>query len=169
MTMVEKSYSDPIFRTSDLYDHHADEVQVAEPLFRHYGGARRFCGPIATLKVYEDNLLVHEQLKEPGAGRVIVIDGGGSLRAALVGDTLAKRAREMGYAGFLIYGCIRDVAECAGIDIGLAALAACPARPKKKGFGERGLPLAFASVKFTPGEWLYADEDGVLTCARKLL
>lgn len=156
------------FKTADLYDAHAAEVQVLEPMLRHFGGLRRFCGPIATLKVYEDNLQVHEQLKEPGEGRVLVIDGGGSLRAAIVGDVLAQRAKDMGYAGCVINGCVRDVADCARIEIGLLALASNPTRPKKKGFGERGLPVAFGGVKFTPGEWLYADEDGVLVCARKL-
>jgi regulator of ribonuclease activity A len=156
------------FKTADLYDAHTDEVHVAAPLLRHFGGRQRFCGPMVTLKVYEDNLLVHEQLKEPGEGRVIVIDGAGSLRTAIVGDILAQRGKDMGYAGFVINGCVRDIADCAKIDIGMMALAANPTRPKKKGFGERGLPVAFAGVKFTPGEWLYADEDGILVCARKL-
>ena len=156
------------FKTADLYDEHTAEVQVAEPLFRHFGGRRTFCGPIATLKVFEDNLLVHEQLKESGEGRVLVIDGGGSLRSALVGDVLAQRAKDMGYAGCVINGCVRDVADCAKIEVGLMALAANPTRPKKKGFGERGVPVAFGGVKFTPGDWLYADDDGILVCARKL-
>jgi len=120
------------------------------------------------IKVYEDNLLVNEQLKEPGEGRVLVIDGGGSVRSAIVGDVLAQRAKDMGYAGYVINGCVRDVADCARIDIGLMALASTPVRPKKKGFGERGTPVAFGAGKFTPGEWLYADEDGILVCARKL-
>src|SRR5512139_1199014 len=98
-----------MFKTADLYDAHAEEVQVVEPMFRHFGGTRQFCGPIATVKVYEDNLLVHEQLKEPGEGRVMVIDGAGSLRAAIVGDILAQRGKDMGYGGFVIYGCVRDV------------------------------------------------------------
>ncbi len=157
-----------MFKTADLFDAHSDEVHVVAPLLRHFGGARRFCGPMATLKVYEDNLLVHEQLKEPGAGRVIVIDGAGSLRAAVVGDILVQRARDMGYSGYVVNGCVRDVADCSRIDIGLMALAANPTRPKKKGFGERGLPVAFGGVKFSPGEWLYADEDGILVCARQL-
>ena len=157
-----------MFKTADLYDAHADEVYVVAPMFHHFGGAKRFCGPMATLKVYEDNLLVHEQLKEPGAGRVIVIDGAGSLRAAVVGDILAQRAKDMGYSGYVINGCVRDVADCGRIEIGLLALASNPTRPKKKGFGERGAPVAFGGVKFTPGEWLYADEDGVLVCTRKL-
>lgn len=156
------------FKTADLYDAHSDEVAVAEPLLRHFGGRRRFCGPIATLKVYEDNLAVHEQLKEPGEGRVMVIDGAGSLRTAIVGDILAQRGKDMGYAGYVINGCVRDIADCANIDIGMMALASNPTKPKKRGFGERGFPVAFAGVKFTPGEWLYADEDGILVCARRL-
>ena len=157
------------FKTADLYDEHGDEVSVAEPILRHFGGRRSFCGPIATLKLYEDNLLLHEQLKERGEGRVLVIDGGGSLRCALVGDKLAQKAKDMGYAGYVIYGCVRDIADCAKIDIGLMAIASNPKRPKKKGFGERGLPVAFGGVKFTPGEWLYADDDGVVVCVRKLI
>ena len=156
------------FKTADLYDAHPEEVRVVEPLLRHFGGAKRFCGAIATLKLYEDNQPLHEQLKEPGAGRVIVIDGGGSLRSAIIGDVLAQRAKDMGYAGCVVYGCMRDVVECGAIDFGLMALASNPTRPKKKGFGERGVPVAFGGVRFAPGEWLYADEDGILGCARKL-
>lgn len=156
------------FKTADLYDAHGAELHVALPGLRHYGGRTRFAGPICTVKVFEDNQLVREQIDEPGAGRVIVVDGGASLRSALVGDVLAKRALDNGYAGFVINGCVRDTVECARMAIGLMALAANPTRPQKKGFGERGIPLAFAGVKFTPGEWLYADEDGIVLCARKL-
>ena len=156
-------------KTADLYDAHGTELQVALPGLRHYGGRTRFAGPICTVKVFEDNQLVREQIDEPGAGRVIVVDGGASLRAALVGDVLARRALDNGYAGFVINGCVRDTVECLRMAIGLMALAANPTRPQKKGFGERAVPLAFAGVKFTPGEWLYADEDGIVLCARKLL
>jgi regulator of ribonuclease activity A len=156
------------FKTADLYDAHGAELQVALPGLRHYGGRTRFAGPICTVKVFEDNQLVREQIDEPGAGRVIVVDGGASLRAALVGDVLAKRALDNGYSGFVINGCVRDTVECARMAIGLMALAANPTRPQKKGFGERAVPLAFAGVKFTPDEWLYADEDGIVLCARKL-
>jgi len=99
----------------------------------------------------------------------MVVDGGASLRAALIGDVLARRAQDNGYAGFVINGCVRDTLECAAMDIGIMALAANPTRPQKKGFGERGIPVAFAGAKFTPGEWLYADEDGILLCPRNLL
>jgi regulator of ribonuclease activity A len=157
------------FKTADLYDAHTAEVHVAAPGLRHFGGRRRFAGPICTLKVFEDNLVLRQQIDEPGAGRVMVVDGGASLRAALIGDVLAKRALDNGYAAFVINGCVRDTVECARMDIGIMALAANPTRPQKKGFGERGIPVAFAGVKFTPGEWRYADEDGILLCPRKLL
>jgi regulator of ribonuclease activity A len=156
------------FKTADLYDAHPEQVRVAEPGFTHYGGRRSFCGPILTLQVYEDNVLVHELLKEPGEGRVIVIDGAGSLRRAIVGDILAKRAMDQGFAGFVINGAVRDVVTTATLDIGLLARGVNPTKPKKNGFGERGKPLHFAGVTFAPGEWLYADEDGILLCARRL-
>ena len=156
------------FKTADLFDAHTAEVHVALPGLRHYGGRTRFAGRICTVKAFEDNLAVRQQIDEPGEGRVMVIDGGASLRAALIGDVLAKRALDQGYAGFVINGAVRDTVECARMDIGVMALAANPTRPQKKGFGERGIPVAFAGVKFTAGEWLYADEDGILVCARKL-
>jgi len=157
------------FKTADLYDANAGAVQVAAPGLRHFGGRRRFAGRICTVKCFEDNQAVKDQIEEPGEGRVIVVDGGGSLRAALVGDNVARRALERGYAGFVINGCVRDTADCAGMDIGLLALAANPTRPQQKSPGERGIPVAFAWVKFTPGDWLYADRDGVLVCPTKLI
>jgi regulator of ribonuclease activity A len=156
------------FKTADLYDANPTEVRIADPGFNHYGGRKRFVGQITTLLVYEDNVLVHELLKQPGEGKVIVIDGGGSLRNAIVGDILAQRAKDQGYAGFVINGAARDISTTANIDIGLMAMGVNPTKPKKNGFGERGKPLRFAGVTFTPGEWLYADEDGILLCARKL-
>ena len=156
------------FKTADLYDAYGIEVHVMLPMLRHFGGVRRFCGPIVTIRTFEDNLAVQEQLEEPGDGRVIVIDGGGSLHAALVGDRLAQRGMDMGYSGFVVNGCVRDVAECGSIAVGLMAIASNPTRPRKKGFGERALPVAFGGVKFSPADWLYADEDGIIVCARKL-
>lgn len=156
------------FKTTDLYDAHPEEVRVVAPLLRHFGGTKRFCGPIATLLLHDDNQLLREQLQEPGAGRVIVVDAGGSLRAAIIGDVLAQRAKDAGYTGCVIHGCMRDVVACGEIDFGLMALAANPTRPKKKGFGDRGVPVAFGGVRFVPGEWLYADEDGILVCGRAL-
>jgi len=156
------------FATPDLYDAHEQEVQVAEPLFRAYGGRARFCGAMATLKLHEDNSLVRATLEQPGAGRVLVIDGGGSLRCALVGDQLAVLAHKNGWAGIVVYGCIRDSVAIGGIDIGVRALATNPRKSVKKGAGDRDIPVTFAGVTFRPGEYLYADEDGILVAVEPL-
>ena len=156
------------FTTPDLYDAHEKEVQVADPLFRSYGGAARFCGPIATLKLHEDNSLVRTALEEPGNGRVLVIDGGGSLRCALVGDQLAVLARKNGWAGIVVNGCIRDSVEIGNMDIGIKALNTNPRKSVKKGAGDRDIAVTFAGVTFRPGEFVYADEDGVLVSAKRL-
>lgn len=157
------------FSTADLYDANGGRVHVALPGFHDYGGRRRFCGAIATVKVHEDNSLVRAALAEPGLGRVLVIDGGASMRCALVGDKLAELGRASGWSGMVISGCIRDSAAIAKIDIGIKALGTHPGRSVKKGAGERDVPVSFAGVAFRPGEYLYADEDGVLVSAEKLL
>ncbi|HEY5789682.1 MAG TPA: ribonuclease E activity regulator RraA [Gammaproteobacteria bacterium] len=149
-------------RTADLYDAHADALQVASPLFRDYGGRRRFHGPVATLKVFEDNSLVRAALAEPGAGRVLVVDGGGSLRCALLGDQLARLGVDHGWAGVVVYGCIRDAEVLAGMPLGVKALATHPAKSVKRGEGQRDLPVSFAGVTFAPGAWLCADADGIV-------
>jgi regulator of ribonuclease activity A len=156
------------FSTPDLYDAHEKDVQVADPLFRNYGGAPRFCGPIATLKLHEDNSLVRTALEEPGNGRVLVIDGGGSLRCALVGDQLAVLGRKNGWAGIVVNGCIRDSVEIGNMDIGIKALNTNPRKSVKKGAGDRDIAVTFAGVTFRPGEFVYADEDGVLVSAKRL-
>lgn len=156
------------FTTPDLYDAHENDVQVAEPLFRNYGGAARFSGSIATLKLHEDNSLVRTALETPGNGRVLVIDGGGSLRCALVGDQLAVLAAKNGWAGIVVNGCIRDSVEIGRMDIGIKALNTNPRKSVKKGAGDRDVPVTFAGVTFRPGEFVYADEDGLLVCARRL-
>ena len=157
------------YTTPDLYDAHEQDVRVAEPLFRNYGGAARFHGPIATVKVFEDNSLVRAALEESGAGRVLVVDGGGSLRCALVGDQLAMLAEKHSWAGIIVHGCIRDSVEIARINIGVKALNTSPKKSVKKGAGERNIPVIFAGVTFAPGEYVYADEDGILLSERKLL
>ncbi|RLA37664.1 MAG: putative 4-hydroxy-4-methyl-2-oxoglutarate aldolase, partial [Gammaproteobacteria bacterium] len=106
------------FLTADLYDSHGDALQVAAPVFRDYGGRRRFHGPVATLKVYEDNSLVRETLGQPGEGRVLVVDGGGSLRCALLGDNLAQMGAANGWAGVVVHGCIRDAVEIGKLPLG---------------------------------------------------
>ena len=156
------------FATADLYDQHEHRVQVLAPMLSDYGGKRRFSGPIATVKVFEDNSLVRAALEEPGAGKVLVVDGGGSLRCALVGDKLAELASRNGWAGLVVYGCIRDAAAIATIPIGLKAVNTTPRKSAKLGAGDRDIPVQFAGVTFTPGWFLYADEDGVLVSEQPL-
>jgi regulator of ribonuclease activity A len=150
------------FKTADLYDRHEDRVRVCEPLFRDFGGRRRFAGPVATVKCFEDNTQVKAALAEPGAGRVLVVDAGGSLRCAMLGDLIAESAVENGWAGVLMYGCVRDSAELSGMALGVRALAANPRKSVRRGEGQRDLPVSFAGVAFRPGDWVYCDEDGVL-------
>ncbi len=154
--------------TADLYDAHGDALQVASPLLRDYGGRRAFHGPVATLKVHEDNSLVREALGEPGAGRVLVVDGGGSLRCALLGDNLARMAAANGWAGVVIHGCIRDSVEIGKLPVGVKALATHPAKSLKRGEGQRDVPVRFADVVFEPGSYLYADEDGIVVATGPL-
>lgn len=149
-------------KTADIYDEHEHEIQVCEPIFRDYGGHIRFSGQIATIKCHEDNSLVREQLGQPGQGRVLVVDAGGSRRCAMLGDLLAQKGVDNGWAGVLMYGCIRDAREIGGMPIGVKALAAIPKKSIKKGAGEADIPVTFAQVTFRPGDWLYADEDGVV-------
>ncbi len=150
------------YATADLWDAHEGKLQVLEPLFADFGAVEAFHGPVSTVKVHEDNVLVRAALEEPGAGRVLVVDGGGSLRCALVGDRLAALAAEKGWAGLVVYGCIRDSALIAEIEVGVKALATNPKKSVKKGAGDRDIPVTFGGVTFRPGAWLYADRDGVV-------
>jgi regulator of ribonuclease activity A len=154
--------------TTDLCDAHPD-VQVCEPVFSDFGGRRAFHGPIATLKVFEDNGPVRSALEAPGDGRVLVVDGGGSLRCALVGGLLGKLAVERGWAGIVVYGCVRDCDELAACDVGVKALALHP-RKSEKGLhgGHANRLLRFAGVTFGSGAWLYADADGIVVSDRAL-
>lgn len=157
-----------IMKTADLYDDYMDEVQVAAPIFRDFGGEVAFHGRIATVKLHEDNSLVRQTLREAGNGRVLVIDGGGSLRCALVGDRLAQLAIDNAWAGLVVYGCIRDSADIGAMPIGVKALAAMPRKSVKRGAGVADIPVRFADVTFTPGHYLYADADGILVAAQAL-
>lgn len=160
------------FKTPDLCDQFEAElgktVRVVAPMFQRYGGCGSFSGEIVTLKVFEDNSLVRQAFAEDGRGKVLVIDGGGSLRCALVGDQLAILAHKNGWEGVVVYGCIRDSADINGIDIGVRALNTHPQKTVKKGVGERNLAVTFGGVTFRPGEWLYADEDGVIVATHPL-
>ncbi len=158
----------PEFKTTDLCDEHEGAVEVCEPMFRSYGGRRRFAGPASTVSCLDDNSRVREAVGEPGHGRVLVVDGGGSRQCALLGDLLAARAVENGWAGVVVHGCVRDTAVIAGLDLGVLAIDAHPRRSKKRGEGHREVTVRFGGVSFHPGAWVYADEDGVVVAAGRL-
>ncbi|KAJ4829305.1 hypothetical protein Tsubulata_001011 [Turnera subulata] len=144
------------------------DLRVLQPIFKIYGQSRAFSGPIVTLKVFEDNVLVRELIERKGEGRVLVIDGGGSTRCALVGGNLGQMAQNTGWAGILVNGCIRDVDEINGCDIGVRALASNPMKSNKKGIGEKHIPVHIAGTLIRDGEWLYADSDGILISKTEL-
>lgn len=151
--------------TTDLCDTHGERIAVAEPVFRDFGARLSFDGAVATVKIFEDNTLVREALSEPGRGRVLVVDGGGSTRCALLGDRLAAMAIDNGWSGIVVFGCVRDTAELAQMDLGIKALAAHPRKSEKRGEGQREVPVVFAGVVFAPGAHLYADKDGIIVVA----
>jgi len=135
---------------------------------RDFGGAKSFHGAIATVQCFEDNSLVRKTLESDGRGRVLVVDGGGSMRRALLGDQLAALGVRNQWSGVVINGCIRDSAVIATLPFGVKALGAHPRKSEKKNRGKTGLPVYFAEIEFRPGEWLYADEDGIVV-AREVL
>jgi regulator of ribonuclease activity A len=162
------------FATTDLCDDHANLLEdgrfaVLPPVFRQYGLRVQFFGRVTTLKVHEDNALVRTVLETPGDGNVLVVDGGGSLRRALVGGQLGLLAQDNGWAGIIVDGCIRDTDEINACDIGVRALAAHPQKSSKKGAGERNLRVHIAGVPVSPGDWIYADADGILVAQQKLV
>ncbi|WP_447824778.1 putative 4-hydroxy-4-methyl-2-oxoglutarate aldolase [Aeromonas salmonicida] len=153
----------------DLCDQHGDTLQVADPLFHDFGGKPLFYGQAVTLSCYEDNSLVRELVNRPGQGRVMVIDGGGSLRRALLGDQLAIKAAEQGWEGIVIFGAVRDVGTLATLALGVKALASCPVKTEKLGKGELDAVVSFAGVTIHPGDYVYADLNGVLVSAARLI
>lgn len=156
------------FKTADLYDQHGDTLRVCEPIFRDFGGMSRFHGPIVTVKCFEDNSLVKSTLAEPGAGRVLVVDAGGSRRCAMLGDLIAASAVEQGWAGVVLFGCVRDTVEIGAMPLGIKALASIPRKSERRGEGQRDIPVTFAGVRFAPGDHIYCDEDGLLVADRAL-
>ncbi|KAL8519347.1 hypothetical protein ACS0TY_010325 [Phlomoides rotata] len=144
------------------------ELRALQPVFQIYGQRQIFCGPVVTLKVFEDNVLVREFLEENGDDRVLVVDGGGSLRCAILGGNPVVQAQNNGWAGIVVNGCIRDVDEINGCDIGVRALSAHPMKANKKGLGEKHVPLHIAGTRICDGEWLYADTDGILVSNTEL-
>lgn len=157
------------FQTADLCDEYTESLQICEPGFSHFGGRSRFFGQISTIKCFEDNSLVRDAVGEPGEGRVLVVDAGGSLRCAMLGDLLAAKAAANGWSGILMNGLIRDSVEIAQMDLGVMALGTYPLKSVKRGLGERDVVVRFAGVNFVPGEYLYADEDGIVCSASALL
>jgi len=150
------------FATADLCDRFADRVQVCDPLLKDFGGRSRFAGRVETVKCFEDNSLVRRALDEQGAGKVLVVDAGGSLRCAMLGDQLAELAHSNGWEGVVLYGCIRDSSAMAGMDLGVKALTTHPRKSVKQGVGERGVRVRFAGVDFEAGHFVYCDRDGVV-------
>jgi regulator of ribonuclease activity A len=148
--------------TSDVCDEFGDRVRVLPPGLQDFGGVPCFAGPAATLRVHEDNALVRATLETPGHGRVLVVDGGGSLRTALVGGNLGALAAANGWAGLVVWGAVRDVAELRRCPVGVRALAPMPRRSAREGRGERDVPVAIGGVVVTPGDWVVADADGVV-------
>lgn len=155
--------------TPDLCDAHPDRARVVTGLhWRSYGGLSAFAGPIDTVKCFDDNSRVKERLAEPGDGRVLVVDGGGSLRHALIGDMIAERAAAGGWAGVIIHGACRDVDQLAGLKIGIVALGSVPIKSVRRGEGQLNVPVSFGGVTFRPGEHVYADANGIIVADRPL-
>ncbi len=156
------------FQTADLFDAYAETLQVVSPLFNSYGGKTKFSGEIVTIKCHEDNSLVAEQVKTQGKGKVLVVDGGGSLRRALFGDNLAKNAVDNGWGGLVIFGCIRDSTIINEMQIGIKALNTNPAKTEKRNEGQLNIPVSFGNTTFKPGAFIYSDEDGIVVSDEKL-
>lgn len=159
--------SHPQYVTPDLCDEYPD-VEVVEPMFCNFGGRESFGGEIITVKCFEDNSLVKQMVDDPGTGKVMVVDGGGSMRCALLGDMLAEKASKNGWEGIIIYGCIRDVDVIGETDLGVQALATHPRKSVKKGIGERDMTLQFGGVSFRPGDYVYADNNGIIISTEPL-
>ena len=160
--------------TTDLLDNNEtltqqEQLRIIAPMFQRYGGKQAFAGNVVTLKLFEDNSLVRTVLGESGAGKVLVVDGGGSLRCALLGDQLAELAVKNSWEGVVVYGCIRDSAAINALPLGVRALNTHPLKTVKKNIGERDVPVTFGGTTIKPGEWLCADEDGVIVSSQPLV
>lgn len=158
--------ADDDFATCDLCDAHKNDsdgaFRVLPPVFHDFGARRKFAGPVSTVKCFEDNSLVKAAVDSPGDGRVLVVDGGGSLRRALVGGNLGAAAAKNGWAGIVVDGCVRDAAELAQCDVGIRALALMPLPTEKRNEGQRDVPVRIQGVWVRPGDRLYADGDGIV-------
>ncbi|MBY0155801.1 ribonuclease E activity regulator RraA [Cytobacillus oceanisediminis] len=157
------------FKTADLCDDHSKELLICQQEFKSYGQKRKFSGPISTVRVFEDNVLVVEALESIPEGSVLVVDGGGSKRCALMGDRLGEIAQSRKLAGVIIYGCVRDTVELGSLDTGILALGSNPLKSRKEGKGDRNIPVTFGGIDWKPGEYVYADEDGVIVSSKALV
>ncbi|WP_286747075.1 ribonuclease E activity regulator RraA [Aquabacterium sp. UBA2148] len=161
------------FATCDLCDEHKNntdgDFRVLPPVFKDYGRRIKFSGQVSTVKCFEDNTLVKAAVDSPGNGRVLVVDGGASLRRALVGGNLGKAAAKNGWAGVIVDGCVRDSAELAECDVGIRALALMPLPTEKRQEGQSDVAVQVQGVWVRPGDWLYADEDGIVVASRPLI
>ena len=153
-------------KTADLVDLHGENVHFCNLPFLKLGLRKAFSGPIATVKCFEDNVVLTAELQQPGNGRVMVVDGGASSRFALLGDQIATLLRDNGWAGIIINGSIRDSAEIDAMDVGVFCLTITPKKSSKDGAGKQNVAVNFGGVKFTPGHFVYADADGVLVSAK---
>ena len=159
-----------LLKTTDLCDNHAEKVRIAEPIgFKDFGGTKLFSGRIETVKCFEDNSFVRKALEQNGEGKVLVVDGGGSIRCALLGDMLGDLAIKNKWSGIIVYGCIRDSAAMATLALGVKALNTIPLKSNKRNEGQPNIPVHFAGVNFTPGHFVYCDEDGIIVSKEELL
>lgn len=154
--------------TPDLCDNHPDKIKVVEMNFNNYGKRQSFCGQIVTVKCFEDNSLVKEQASQPGKGKVMVVDGGGSARRALLGDMIAENFVKNEWEGIIIYGRIRDVDVINTLELGVQALGTVPIKTEKRGLGDLNVPVHFGGVDFIPGQYIYADNNGILVSEEAL-
>lgn len=151
--------------TADLVDDIGPDVRSCDLQFRQFGGRSQFAGPISTVRCFEDNALLKSVLSQSSAGGVLIIDGAGSLHAALVGDLIAELARSNGWAGLIVNGAVRDAAALRGIDVGIKALGTNPRKSSKSGAGERDVEISLGGVTFVPGDTAYSDDDGIVVTA----
>lgn len=156
------------FSTADLYDAHGERCQSCQTQFRQYGGRKTFSGRIQTIECLNDNVLLRKTLERRSDGDVLVVDGAAYLGGALVGDMIARLGMESGWSGVIIYGTIRDAIAIAALDFGVKALGTNPKKSGKNGIGRVNVTVSFGTVTFTPGHWIYSDDDGILVSAEKL-
>lgn len=156
------------YKTADLSDDHSDKLKVPYDMFQSYGLKTAFHGEVVTVKVFEDNVLVKAQLETDGRGKVLVVDGGGSMRCALLGDNVAALAEKNGWEGVIINGAIRDSGDIDCMNVGIKALGTHPFKSVKKGQGDVNIPVTFGGITISPGEYLYSDSDGIIVATGKL-